>query len=100
MPPAPPFAPGLAALPLDKLVHAALFFVLVRLWRRVSALHVATLAGVAAVYGGLLELAQAGLGTRTGDWGDFAADAAGAVAAALLPALRRAPAFDKRPPLA
>jgi hypothetical protein len=99
-PPTPPLAPGLAALPLDRLVHAGLFLLLVRLWRRGSLLPAAALAGIAAAYGGLLELAQAGLGTRSGEWGDFVADVAGAVVGALLPAARRATAFDKRPPLA
>lgn len=99
-PPPLPLGSGLAAAPLDKLVHAALFLVLTRLWRRASTLHAAAIAGLAAAYGGLLELAQSGLGTRSGEWGDFVADAAGAAVAALLPASRRAPAFDKSPPLA
>jgi VanZ family protein len=99
--PAPPgFAPGLAALPLDKLVHAALFFGLVGLWRRATPLAAAPLVALAVAWGGLLEVAQSGLGTRTGEWGDLAADAAGALAAVVLPAPRRPAAVDGRAPLA
>jgi len=99
--PAPlPVAAGLAALPLDKLVHAALFFLLARLWRRAAPLHAGAVAALATAYGGLLELAQLGLGTRSGEWGDLVADGLGALAAALLPGARRPAAVDGRAPLA
>jgi VanZ family protein len=99
--PAPPdLAPGLAALPLDKLAHAALFLVLVGLWRRATTLGAASLVALAVAYGGLLELAQSGLGSRSGEWGDLAADAAGALAAVLLPGARRPAVVDGRAPLA
>lgn len=98
--PPPPLAPGLAALPLDKLVHAALFFLLARLWRRAGSLHAGAVAALATAFGGLLELAQHRLGTRSGEWGDLAADGLGALLAAAIPAARRSTAVDDRAPLA
>jgi len=83
----------------DKLVHLALFFGLARVWlggrgdrRAAPALAIAL---AAALYGGLLELVQGAAG-RDPEWGDFAADLAGALLA--WAAWRRSPRA-RRPPL-
>ena len=76
---------GFAHLHLDKLVHAALFFGLAQAWLRgpAGAPRAAVTLGLAlaaGLYGGLLELAQPSVG-REAEWGDFAADLAGALVA-------------------
>lgn len=88
LPPPPPGAPDWSGIGLDKLAHALGFFALTRLWLasrkpRRAAGAVATAVAV-ALFGGLLELVQASLGARSGDWGDFAADLAGAALALAL----------------
>jgi VanZ family protein len=86
------------ALPFDKLVHVLLFLGLgvawQRWWRAASRGRSGAWTGRAAVaaaataWGGLLELAQGALGLgRVAEWGDLAADAAGALAAACLAGL-------------
>lgn len=71
----------------DKVVHAAMFFVLtlaciadyIRNGRRISAKRVWSVAVLSAVSGGAIELLQMLLPTgRSGDLLDFAADIAGA----------------------
>ena len=74
-----------ANLHLDKLVHVALFFGLAQAWlrgmaRAPRAAVALGLALAAGLYGGLLELVQPSLG-REAEWGDFAADLAGALLA-------------------
>lgn len=88
LPPPPPGAPDWSGIGLDKLVHALGFFALARLWLRSrkprSAAGAIATAGAVALFGGLLEVAQSSLGARSGDWGDFAADLAGAALALAL----------------
>ena len=72
-----------SGLPLDKLVHVALFAALTRAWlrRRTSGswrLAAPAIAAAAVAYGGLLELLQPIVSARTAQWGDLVADAAGA----------------------
>ena len=71
----------------DKLMHALLFGVLALLWAwTLSARQTSRIVAVAAavsLYGGALELLQALTPERSSDWRDFAADAAGALLAAL-----------------
>ena len=87
--------PAWAGLPLDKLAHALLFFGLGRSWQRAWRAPIparagglarrAVVAAAATAWGGLLELGQGTLGAgRAAEWGDLAADALGAVAAACL----------------
>jgi VanZ family protein len=67
----------------DKAQHASAFLVLTGLgfWAfPASAMRVAV--GL-LVYGGMIELAQAATGWRTGDWQDWVADAIGVLAACL-----------------
>ena len=85
LPAGPPLPAGLAALPLDKLAHVALFAALGRAWRRAApgisfGVRLLALTG----WGGLLELAQGALGTRAAERGDLAADLAGAALGSLL----------------
>jgi len=78
-------------LPVDKVVHLALFGLLVALWRRwvqsersgAVALVVAVVVA-AILYGGALELLQPFF-ARDAEWGDLVADAAGALLAGLAP---------------
>ena len=79
-------AEGWRAFHWDKLVHMALFFFLVRSWLRVfgaSGRRTLAVALAAVAYGGLVELAQAGLAGRVAEVGDLAADALGAALACL-----------------
>jgi len=70
---------------LDKLVHVVLFFCLSRAWlraRRAGGRNgIATRVVTVSAYGGLLELLQSGLATRSAEWGDLLADSVGAALA-------------------
>jgi VanZ family protein len=68
----------------DKVAHAGLFFVTAFLFHRARARaerrsgDLVVALALAVAYGGLTEIAQLWLPSRTADWLDFAADAAGA----------------------
>ncbi len=107
------FRPAAEALPpvpgFDKVVHLLLYAALCAAWlhalpreRRARPSTALCLAGLAALFGLALELAQSRLtDTRACDPADAAANAAGAVGAAgltLAAARRRAPAPTSAPP--
>lgn len=86
--PMPAGAEGIGPPQSDKIVHVALFGGLAGLWwwalRPLPRGRSLALCAGVALYGGLLELLQTLTPYRTGDWLDFAADAAGAAAAAVV----------------
>jgi VanZ family protein len=93
----------LGGLPIDKLIHLALFLVMAILAERSLAafprLRRTVLAAflAASAYGALAEAAQLAWTDRTAEWGDLAADVAGAGWAAALIARRRRGALPRGP---
>ena len=79
-------AAGMGELALDKLAHVALFFAVARSWLAAAPgggrARIAAIVAAAAVYGGLLELAQPYF-AREAEGLDLVADAAGAALAPL-----------------
>jgi hypothetical protein len=94
--PIPPDAVDRFTIPgADKWVHAAMIggFALLLYWRPGPALAIGWAAGsflAAAALAGIIELAQEPLPYRSGDWRDFGAGLAGALAAIMLAAVWRA----------
>ncbi len=84
--PMPAGAEGIGPPQSDKIVHVVLFGGLAGLWwwalRPLPRARSLALCTCVALYGGLLELLQMLTPYRSGDWLDFAADAAGAAVAA------------------
>lgn len=71
-------------VPNDKVMHHLIFLVLMLLWQASFPNRVALGIFVMALYGGLVEIAQATLTNRMGDWWDWLADLSGVAAAWLL----------------
>jgi len=72
-----PYLPPQALSVWDKAQHALAFALLGALGVRVYAARVPVVLLGLLVFGGLIELAQAATGWRTGDWWDWAADVVG-----------------------
>ena len=74
---------------LDKIIHAGMYFVLTSLLiaklKNKRIIKVLLMAGIAILYGGLMELLQgSGFVSRNSDWIDFIANSSGAIIALLI----------------